>query len=250
MTGREHDQDVDGEGRQACETQASDGRAPKVRIDWRLDRRDIDDGGIDGPPLTYKGVPFTGEVVEAIGDQLLWQDFYVDGYRHGLAREWWADGPLMAEGLMVWGHCRGVFRSWNHDGTLAKEQVFDDEEELIEVREDFGPARPDALPRSCPQCGQDLVQEITRYAAYGGHEGTDEWWRCPGCGFLGRPDLGGRSILHPFVRPTGEDGDCVFCGGEECNRASETFVRDGWLCGWIVCVACGRENVRRIKRVR
>ncbi|WP_224275547.1 toxin-antitoxin system YwqK family antitoxin [Streptomyces sp. LS1784] len=187
MTGREHDQDVEGEGRQACETPASDGTAPKVRIDWRLDRRDIDDGGIDGPPLTYKGVPFTGEVVEAIGDQLLWQDFYVDGYQHGPAREFWADGPLKMEGQMVHGHCHGVFRYWNHDGTLAKEQVFDETGDLAEVREDFGQARPGALPRSCPQCALDLVQEITRSGAY---ESTNEWWKCPGCGFLGRPDLG------------------------------------------------------------
>ncbi|CAM5718109.1 hypothetical protein SHIRM173S_01613 [Streptomyces hirsutus] len=76
---------------------------------------------------------------------------------------------------------------------------------------------------------------------------TKEWWNCPGCGWLGRPDLGDRPTLHPFRRLTGEYGECVFCGEEDCNRASEAFVYDDWLCEWIVCVACGRENTRRIK---
>ncbi|MFI8306248.1 hypothetical protein ACIF80_22955 [Streptomyces sp. NPDC085927] len=35
-------------------------------------------------------------------------------------------------------------------------------------------------------------------------------------------------------------------GEEDCNRASEAVVYDDWLCEWIVCVACGRENARRI----
>ncbi|GGU99830.1 hypothetical protein GCM10010211_79010 [Streptomyces albospinus] len=129
MARREHDQ----EAREAQSPQAPDGAPAHLRIDWKLDRDDIDDGGTHGPPLTYKGVPFTGELVEAIGDQLLYQDFYVDGYAHGPARSFWADGPLMSEGLMVWGQCHGVFRSWNHDGTLAGEQVFDDEGDLTEV---------------------------------------------------------------------------------------------------------------------
>ncbi|MER7766907.1 hypothetical protein [Kitasatospora sp. NPDC096140] len=103
-----------------------------------------------------------------------------------------------------------------------------------------------ALPGSCPQCARDLVRETTRAGAYGG---TNEWWKCPGCGFLGRPDLGGRPILHPFRYPEGEEADCVFCGWEDCNRASEAFAWDGWLCEWIVCTTCGRENVRRIRRV-
>ncbi|MFJ3791374.1 hypothetical protein [Kitasatospora sp. NPDC090091] len=103
----------------------------------------------------------------------------------------------------------------------------------------------DALPGLCPRCAQALVREVTRSGAYGG---TNEWWTCRGCGFLGRPDLRGRPVLHPFRYLTGEDGDCLFCGWEDCNRASEAFVRDGRLCEWIVCAACGRENVRRIER--
>lgn len=103
-----------------------------------------------------------------------------------------------------------------------------------------------ALPRSCPRCGQDLVQETTRSGS-GPWRKTKEWWNCPGCGWLGRPDLGDRPILHPFRRLTGEYGECVFCGEEDCNRASEAFVYDDWLCEWIVCVACGRENTRRIR---
>ncbi|MEU8924375.1 hypothetical protein AB0D10_26115 [Kitasatospora sp. NPDC048545] len=83
----------------------------------------------------------------------------------------------------------------------------------------------------------------------GERERAKEWWRCPGCGFLGRPDLGGRPVLHPFRELTGDDADFVFCGWEDCNRAGEAFAWNSRLCEWIVCTACGRENVRRIKRV-
>ncbi|MEV7603092.1 hypothetical protein AB0O91_37560 [Kitasatospora sp. NPDC089797] len=101
---------------------------------------------------------------------------------------------------------------------------------------DGGPAR------ACPRCERPLVRQFTRSGAYGG---TKEWWTCGGCGFLGRPDRRGGPVLHPFRYLTGEDGDCVFCGGEESNRASESFPWDGRWCEWIVCAACGRENVRR-----
>ncbi|WP_052440850.1 hypothetical protein [Streptacidiphilus anmyonensis] len=104
-----------------------------------------------------------------------------------------------------------------------------------------GDDKDTALPSSCPRCGQELVRETTR-----SRRGTHEWRKCPDCAWMGRPDPKGAPILHPFHRPTGEEADCVFCGEEECNRASESFVWDGRLCEWIVCTACGRENVRRI----
>ncbi|MCX4538072.1 hypothetical protein OHA79_47605 (plasmid) [Streptomyces sp. NBC_00841] len=89
---------------------------------------------------------------------------------------------------------------------------------------------------------------MQKISDYGWRRKPNEWRRCPGCGWLGRPDLGGRPILHPFRRLTGEFADCVFCGWEDSNLASESFVDNGWLCEWIVCQACGRENVRRIER--
>ncbi len=103
----------------------------------------------------------------------------------------------------------------------------------------------EGLPPDCPRCGRELVRERNDF---GPRRKPQEWRRCPGCGWLGRPDLGGRPVLHPFRRVTGEFADCLFCGGENSNLAGERFLDDGWLCAWLVCEACGRENVLRVER--
>lgn len=61
--------------------------------------------------LEYRGALYTGEVVEALGDQLLSQEFYVNGVRHGPSRKWWADGQMMSEGEMVAGSPSGIRRN-------------------------------------------------------------------------------------------------------------------------------------------
>ena len=100
--------------------------------------------------------------------------------------------------------------------------------------------------RSCPRCGGELAPKLHRYRTWSTLMATKEWLTCPDCDWTGRPDRTDPALLHPFRRLTDEWADCVFCGWENCNLASETFVWDGQLCEWHVCLACGRENVRRI----
>lgn len=102
------------------------------RIDYSVSRREI--ATDDDLRLTYRGEPFTGEAVETIGDQLLFQVFYVDGIPHGPDREWWADGPIKSEGQVNYGVPAGIWRTWHHNGQLASEQEFDDEGDPIETR--------------------------------------------------------------------------------------------------------------------
>ncbi|PSR58973.1 hypothetical protein C8258_30375 [Nocardia sp. MDA0666] len=91
-------------------------------VDWGDDLR-----------LEYQGEPYTGEVVETLGDQLLSQEFYVNGVRHGPSRKWWADGHMMSEGEMVAGSPSGIFRKWHHNGRVSEEDHFD-ENGMLTVR--------------------------------------------------------------------------------------------------------------------
>ncbi|MFF2808456.1 toxin-antitoxin system YwqK family antitoxin [Streptomyces sp. NPDC058000] len=103
-----------------------------IRIDLRIDHDDIaTDADLR---LEYRGVPFTGEVVEAIGDHLLSQMFYVEGIPHGPDREWWADGRPMSEGQSDYGVPAGVWRKWHHNGQLAREQHFDSMGDPADIR--------------------------------------------------------------------------------------------------------------------
>ncbi|MGV9409186.1 toxin-antitoxin system YwqK family antitoxin [Nocardia sp. NPDC003693] len=101
------------------------------RIDRTADHDQISVG--DDLRLEYRGEPFTGEVVETIGDQLLSQVFYVDGVQHGADREWWADGPLKSEGEVRHGRAVGTFREWHHNGQLAREKQFNERGRLVSV---------------------------------------------------------------------------------------------------------------------
>ncbi|BDT85158.1 hypothetical protein FMUAM8_09220 [Nocardia cyriacigeorgica] len=92
------------------------------RIDLNIDETDSG----DDLRLMYNGEPFTGEAVEAVGDQLLSQEFYVDGIAHGTTREWWPNGQLKMEGQVRHGLEYGVFRRWHENGQLAAENRFDD----------------------------------------------------------------------------------------------------------------------------
>ncbi|MBF6063795.1 hypothetical protein IU500_24465 [Nocardia terpenica] len=85
--------------------------------------------------LEYQGEPFTGEVVETLGDQLLSQEFYVNGIPHGPNREWWSNGTLKLDGQARHGLPYGVFRTWHENGQLASEQHFSDDGQLHTVLE-------------------------------------------------------------------------------------------------------------------
>ncbi|AXK86427.1 hypothetical protein IU436_22940 [Nocardia farcinica] len=88
----------------------------------------------DDQRLEHDGEPFTGEVVEQVGGQLVSQQFYVDGLAHGPEREWWADGGRKAEGEMRHGMPVGVHRFWHRNGQLAEEREFDDAGRMIRRR--------------------------------------------------------------------------------------------------------------------
>ncbi|WP_040804587.1 toxin-antitoxin system YwqK family antitoxin [Nocardia concava] len=102
------------------------------RIDYGVSRHEI--ATDDDLRLTFRGEPFTGEVVETIGDQLLSQEFYVAGVPHGPDREWWAGGPLKSEGEVDYGRPKGIWRSWHHNGQLAEEREFNGRGHLTAVR--------------------------------------------------------------------------------------------------------------------
>ncbi|MFF0542562.1 toxin-antitoxin system YwqK family antitoxin [Nocardia thailandica] len=102
------------------------------RIDSSADGADIGTGA--DLRLEYRGEPFTGEVVETVGEQLLSLTAYVDGIPHGLDLEWWADGGRKSEGRVEHGLPVGVWRRWHHNGTLAVEKHFDDTGDLEDVR--------------------------------------------------------------------------------------------------------------------
>jgi hypothetical protein len=49
------------------------------------------------------------------------------------------------------------------------------------------------------------------------------------------------------MRPLdGDEADCIFCGEEQANVASKAWEQDGELRDWLVCLACGTSNPRRI----
>ncbi|MGW4245443.1 toxin-antitoxin system YwqK family antitoxin [Nocardia sp. NPDC004722] len=102
------------------------------KIDYSASRDEI--ATDDDLRLTFRGEPFTGEVVETIGDQLLTQEFYVDGVPHGPDREWWADGSLKSEGEVVYGRPQGTWRSWHPNGQIAEEREFNSKGHLTTVR--------------------------------------------------------------------------------------------------------------------
>ncbi|MFH9014094.1 toxin-antitoxin system YwqK family antitoxin [Streptomyces sp. NPDC017943] len=94
-----------------------------------VQRIDIDDPEVDmdnSERLYYEGEPFTGEVTEHFGEDLISLDTYVDGYKHGPSREWYRDGTLRSEGTLREGLPVGEFKEWHANGVLASKQVFAD----------------------------------------------------------------------------------------------------------------------------
>jgi len=114
-------------------------------------RIDIEDDAVeyaDDMRLLYRGEPFTGEAVELVGEQLLTQQFYVEGIRHGPEREWWLDGgALKSEGEMRHGSPVGVYRAWHHNGQLAEEREFGGDGRVTVARKWDKDGNPVDVPR-------------------------------------------------------------------------------------------------------
>ncbi|WP_374773738.1 hypothetical protein OG756_12575 [Streptomyces sp. NBC_01310] len=109
-----------------------------------------------------------------------------------------------------------------------------------------------AAAPACPRCGRALssfavMLRRNRWGGTGPAPRPEPWWRCPACGWLGCERRPGEPPA-PMRRLEGEDGDCVFCGEEESTVASEPRVQqDGSLGDWLVCLACGTSNGRRLR---
>lgn len=97
----------------------------------KMNRVDTDDEGLefdDVDLLTlYKGVPFTGEIVESDGKgNVVHLSSYRDGLQEGPECSWYPNGRLKLEGEMKEGLPRGVWRRWDLNGRMTRESEFDD----------------------------------------------------------------------------------------------------------------------------
>lgn len=81
--------------------------------------------------ITYEGEPFTGELVDRWGDQLLALTTYHEGWPDGPSMEWYEDGTLRSEGMNRHSQAVGVHEQWHRNGRLAVEKRFDDEGHLV-----------------------------------------------------------------------------------------------------------------------
>ncbi|MCQ1576188.1 hypothetical protein [Streptomyces parvus] len=95
---------------------------------------------------------------------------------------------------------------------------------------------------ACPACGNPPERILDGPRLRPPHQ---RWWECRACRWVG--------VLHTHSghletmrRLQGDEADCVFCGWEEENVVSEPFERDGERLDWLVCLACGRSNTRRL----
>jgi antitoxin component YwqK of YwqJK toxin-antitoxin module len=101
-------------------------------------RIDIDDVDVDmdeGQRYLYRDEPFTGELYETDRHGTVIASFGVlRGVRHGRHREWFPDGTLRIETMVVDGSAVDVSREWHRNGALAVEREFDDRGDLVAVR--------------------------------------------------------------------------------------------------------------------
>ena len=112
---------------------------PVKRIDTRVEDVEWD----DAMTLLHNGEPVTGDIVETTVDGfLLSSDHYVDGVLDGPTREWWAGGPLKAEGTASGGRLVGTYREWHDNGSLALEKQFDQHGTVVSERRFDEQGRP------------------------------------------------------------------------------------------------------------
>ncbi|GAA4662564.1 toxin-antitoxin system YwqK family antitoxin [Streptomyces youssoufiensis] len=90
-------------------------------------RIDIDDDDVDMDVegrLFYGGEPYSGEVAEYLRGALISLDDYVDGWPHGMQREWYANGEPRGEGVARNGLPSGEHKEWHSNGRLASKKIF------------------------------------------------------------------------------------------------------------------------------
>ncbi|MBB6118581.1 toxin-antitoxin system YwqK family antitoxin [Nocardiopsis algeriensis] len=102
-------------------------------------RVDAGDEDLDFDPVNwntlYKGVPFTGEMVEYDEEgNLVEYSVYENGSENGPERVWYPDGRLKVEGTLRTGLPQGVWRTWHPNGRLARRTEFDDAGNQIRIQ--------------------------------------------------------------------------------------------------------------------
>jgi antitoxin component YwqK of YwqJK toxin-antitoxin module len=97
------------------------GISSTTRVEW--DDPDIE---VRYNFCTYRGEPFSGELVEHYPDgQLSNVERYVDGEVDGPQRIWYPDGSLQSETMTSRGRTIGLSRTWYPSGQLKDERVYD-----------------------------------------------------------------------------------------------------------------------------
>ncbi|PCG86821.1 hypothetical protein CIB93_06250 [Streptomyces sp. WZ.A104] len=103
------------------------------------------------------------------------------------------------------------------------------------------PTPTDSARPACPACGNRPAhaRPANRRRRY------ELWWECAACPWVGVRSADG-GPLRTMRRLRDDWADCMFCGEEEANVVGEPFERDGERLDWLVCLACGRGNTRRL----
>ncbi|HEY9330726.1 MAG TPA: hypothetical protein VIS09_21215 [Streptomyces sp.] len=95
-----------------------------ARID--MDDPEADATGPDGL-MYYRGVLFTGEMVEQYDDDhIISRTTYVDGMEDGPAQVFYADGSPQSAGVAARNRAVGEWREWHPDGSVRQIDVYDD----------------------------------------------------------------------------------------------------------------------------
>ncbi|MER7011910.1 hypothetical protein ABT324_10825 [Saccharopolyspora sp. NPDC000359] len=86
------------------------------------------DTSMDDRMITsFRGVPFTGEVVDHAADGTVVElSSYQDGIEHGPQFEWYPDGTKQSEGQCDHGRAVGEWREWYPSGQLARYDQFNE----------------------------------------------------------------------------------------------------------------------------
>jgi len=77
--------------------------------------------------MLYEGVPFTGVAFENWPDGALRCEVpYLEGYKHGVEREWYQSGQVKEESELSNGGSHGKHTEWDEGGRIVVEAMYED----------------------------------------------------------------------------------------------------------------------------
>jgi len=86
---------------------------------------DIEDLDTDEDMVVYQGLPFNGTMQASYPGGARWREFpYLDGFEHGLCREWYSSGQLKREWHAVWGVAQGKVCEWHKNGQIKSVAIY------------------------------------------------------------------------------------------------------------------------------